>query len=344
MRLRRLQIQLFLMAFLGVLLSVPNVAFAALPMLVSESTAGFEGGIVSIGINYAADVSKGVGDRPVAIKFSLTFNASLVEAGVPIDGPALSGEHVQYSRVNNSTGRIDVIVVPAAGKKALSEGQILQVPFHLKNAGGTSQGSFAISPITISSVEMSNEASISVGGLSNGTIRIDWIDSDRDGVPDYRDMFPNNSAESFDSDGDGIGDNGDGDDDNDGIPDAYEVANGLNSLNRDDANEDRDKDGLTNLYEYSIGTLVNNPDTDSDGMPDGWEVSNGLNPRSSLDAWLDPDNDGLTNLNEYKNHTDPHNPDTDGDGILDGDEVLAGTDPNVKLQVILVIIQQMLLN
>lgn len=48
------------------------------------------------------------------------------------------------------------------------------------------------------------------------------MDTDGDGVVDFFDIFPNNSAEAFDTDRDGIGDNADPDDDNDGFTDEEE--------------------------------------------------------------------------------------------------------------------------
>lgn len=45
--------------------------------------------------------------------------------------------------------------------------------------------------------------------------------------------------------------------DDDGIPDAWETANGLNPANAADANEDRDKDGQSNKDEYLAGTNPN---------------------------------------------------------------------------------------
>ena len=48
-----------------------------------------------------------------------------------------------------------------------------------------------------------------------------------------------------------------GDSDQDGMPDAWEIAYGLNPQNPSDATLDSDQDGLTNLQEYSCGTLPN---------------------------------------------------------------------------------------
>src|SRR5262249_39675766 len=84
------------------------------------------------------------------------------------------------------------------------------------------------------------------------------------------------------------------DTDGDGMPDSFEIANGLNpQLN--DASLDPDGDGLTNLQEFQRGTKPQVADTDGDGLNDGAEIARGTNPL---------------------------NPDTDGDGLPDG------VDPN----------------
>ncbi|NBD34496.1 MAG: PKD domain-containing protein [Chloroflexi bacterium] len=116
-------------------------------------------------------------------------------------------------------------------------------------------------------------------------------DSDDDGLTDYEEVNdyetdPNNT----DSDGDGM-------------PDGWEVDNALNPL-VDDAADDADNDGLTNLEEYQAGADPQNPDSDGDGMPDGWEVDNNLDPLVD-DAGENPDSDALTNLEEYQAGTDP---------------------------------------
>lgn len=92
-----------------------------------------------------------------------------------------------------------------------------------------------------------------------------------------------------------------GDSDGDGLPDDFELANGLDPNNPVDALDDPDEDGLSTGQEAQLGTSPFNPDSDGDGLTDGEEV--------------------LTRL------TDPLLADSDGDQIPDGLEVLAATDP-----------------
>ncbi len=101
------------------------------------------------------------------------------------------------------------------------------------------------------------------------------------------------------------------DTDGDGMPDAWELANGLNPFNVDtdgdgisDAEEDADLDGLNNYYEYRAGTDPNNPQTVA----------------GTYDRDADSDSDGLTNGDEQRYGADPGLADTDDDGMTDATE------------------------
>ncbi len=114
------------------------------------------------------------------------------------------------------------------------------------------------------------------------------------------------------------------DSDGDGMPDEYEIANGLNPFDPTDAGQDPDGDGLTNLQEYKLGTNPHVADTDGDGLSDGQEVKLGTNPLVA-----DTDGDGLSDGQEVQLGTNPLVADTDGDGIPDGIEVKLGLNPLV---------------
>ncbi|MDP6810988.1 MAG: S8 family serine peptidase [Kiritimatiellia bacterium] len=101
--------------------------------------------------------------------------------------------------------------------------------------------------------------------------------------------------------------------DGDGLPDWWEIANGLNPFDSDtdgdgipDGSEDGDLDGLVNWTEYRAGTDPDDPDSDDNG---------------TLDKDEDPDGDGLVNFDEQLNATRPDLPDTDDDGLSDNVEV-----------------------
>jgi len=78
------------------------------------------------------------------------------------------------------------------------------------------------------------------------------IDSDRDGIPDDKDLY------LYDYD-------------NDGMPDDWEIRNGLR-YDVNDATPDNDNDGLTNLEEYQSGTDPNSIDSEGDTNTDYQEV------------------------------------------------------------------------
>ncbi len=61
------------------------------------------------------------------------------------------------------------------------------------------------------------------------------------------------------------------DSDNDGMPDDWELLNGLDT-SIDDSLGDKDNDGLLNISEFHIGTKANQTDTDNDTLSDFLEV------------------------------------------------------------------------
>ncbi len=73
------------------------------------------------------------------------------------------------------------------------------------------------------------------------------------------------------------------DTDGDGMPDAWETANGLNPNSDADAYLDPDGDGLSNLDEYINNTNPRAADTDGGGESDLSEVMNGRDPLAQAD-------------------------------------------------------------
>jgi len=195
----------------------------------------------------------------------------------------------------------------------------------------------------ISKFELNNSVLFSTTAI---TLLLPNFDSDQDGMTlleEYNFCFetsfsqcpdPNNP----DTDGDGFFDGKEpfilgfnptsNDSDGDLMDDFWEFTNNLDALDPNDANEDYDNDGLTNLEEYLISKKMDhyNPDSDDDGIDDYYEIINQLDP-VLFDSDEDPDEDGLTNLGEFLAGTDPHDPDTDLDGILDGWEIENDMDP-----------------
>ena len=94
------------------------------------------------------------------------------------------------------------------------------------------------------------------------------FDNDGDGIIDNSDNCPQiPNASQDDNDNDGVGDVCDADDDNDGMPDDWENQHGLDPL-VDDAFDDPDNDGFSNIREYRANTDPQNPDSHpSKAMP-----------------------------------------------------------------------------
>ena len=74
--------------------------------------------------------------------------------------------------------------------------------------------------------------------------------------------------DDVDTDGDGLVNSVDPDDDDDGMPDTYELDQGYDPLDPDDADDHADGDTLTALQEFEKGTDPTKDDTDGDGAND----------------------------------------------------------------------------
>ena len=88
--------------------------------------------------------------------------------------------------------------------------QLIQVRPDAEVAGGFSPFSKVVSADLVTET---------ISGSASLIVSDPLMDTDRDGVVDTQDAFPNDPTETIDTDGDGIGNNADPDDDNDGIPD-----------------------------------------------------------------------------------------------------------------------------
>ncbi len=130
------------------------------------------------------------------------------------------------------------------------------------------------------------------------------------------------------------------DTDADGIPNTYEIANGLKP-DVNDASQDLDGDGLSNFKEFQLGTRANVADTDGDTLGDGVETGTGIYVNAANTGTnplkADSDNDGLadaeetntgTFLSTSNTGTNPNAADSDHDGFNDSLEISAGFNPN----------------
>ncbi len=150
-------------------------------------------------------------------------------------------------------------------------------------------------------------------------------DTDKDGVMNGDDAFPNNPGETLDSDNDGVGDSADvfpfnyaasEDADNDGFADKWNTNCDLacqssSGLTLDVSLEDTDNDGVINSNDTFPNNFDEYTDTDSDGIGDN-------DDNCLVDAnadQLDTDADNVGNVCD---------PDDDNDGMSDNFERLYG--------------------
>jgi len=123
------------------------------------------------------------------------------------------------------------------------------------------------------------------------TYNPDQTDGDTDGYGDGCDVFPDDPQEGLDTDGDGIGNNADPDDDNDGMPDEWEVTYGLNPV-VDDADDDMDGDGLSNIEEYWAGGHPNNTEPDKPHLVSPWDGEPEVSLALTFETGAFSDHDG----------------------------------------------------
>lgn len=127
-------------------------------------------------------------------------------------------------------------------------------------------------------VSMANGGQADLDGDGEGN-RCD-LDRDGDGVPDSRDAFPTDPAETRDTDGDGIGDNADLDDDGDGVPDVVD-AFPLDARR----SADEDGDGVDDTLD--LCPAVADPsqvDADGDGLGDACDPVDDREPAPTDDG------------------------------------------------------------
>ena len=164
---------------------------------------------------------------------------------------------------------------------------------------------------------------------------------DFDTIALYNDMVPLRNAKADmdiqmwdDPANDGLGVNSDSD--GDGMPDYWELTNGLdpnsadqNGNNASDAHDDLDGDGLSNYAEYLAGTDPLSADSDGDGIFDYFDAENegGLtygelytDNDHVLDAYEQKWDDSYASTFMFDEHID-----NDGDGWNNWSEALVGS-------------------
>jgi transglutaminase-like putative cysteine protease len=153
--------------------------------------------------------------------------------------------------------------------------------------------------------------------IENSDDDLQLLDSDNDGLMDYKELVLGSDRFDPDTDNGGV---------SDGVEYSYDqlLDYDFSLLNSSDDHllMDDDSDDLINILEDMYGTDPDMPDSDWGGVDDGLEVKFGKDPLDpSDDDEIDTDGDGVMDLDEKREGTDPFNIDTDNDGLTDYEEL-----------------------
>ncbi len=164
-----------------------------------------------------------------------------------------------------------------------SDPNIVSAPPTIEIARGEASAEVFIQGIDNLTIDPDQPVTITASFANNAQVRasavlnfIDNDDDDNDMVANTVDNCPNTiNRDQANLDGDAFGDACDSDIDGDGLPNRYELANGLNPRDADDANADNDGDGFTNRQEFEFGSDPNVADVDenNNGIPDAAEAA-----------------------------------------------------------------------
>jgi len=220
-------------------------------------------GEVNIQILGTEDIQTHYGYYPNALKYRLTYDASVVSGGIVT---ASSSYTIFWISTDKKQVRT-VVVDNNSGTETITDylWEELSSPPAEDSDGDTILDCNDNCP-TVSNPNQADSDGDGVGDVCdncpddpNKTLAggcgcgVPDIDSDADNILNCNDAFPFDAQEWRDNDSDGIGDNSDTDDDNDQMPDEWEKQYGLNPL-ENDASGDLDNDGANNLVEYNSGT------------------------------------------------------------------------------------------
>jgi gliding motility-associated-like protein len=235
-----------------------------------------------------------------------TVVASDIDPGDVLTYSISAGNTADAFMINPTTGVITI------NNTSLIDFEINPV-FTLTVKVTDAQGNTDTAIITINLTDLNNE------------------DTDLDGIPD---SIEKDSGTPIDSDGDGVPDFKDVDSDNDGIPDSLEAGSNLQNpvdTDGDGVDDFRDTDSDNDSVDDSIesgGEQPSGNDTDDDGLDDTFDPDQGGTPTSNpqdsdndgTDDFLDTDDDddGIPTLDEnVDNDDDSSNDNTDDDDLPD---------------------------